>query len=134
MGLLWELQARSFLRSVRNALDSTVWDIARARNVYVETVEAWSQSGDSLFRYYELESSTVQVRLAPDGMVEVAVVAPRRLGGGCLYPPPSDWSMWTPACGPGWRVPRHDRDLLLRRLRDAALWCIVVHCGASRGL
>lgn len=125
-----EFAAWLFQRSAFRAADTIVMDAARRNNVFVSPRSSTAEGGSSYpgrtvyFRVYEFKYGMLQLRLACDGMIEIAAMAPCEYGGGCMFPSPEAWDMWNNHCGQGYRVPQRDRTLFLSKVTEVSQWIV----------
>lgn len=125
-----ELSAWLFKRSLFRVADEIVIEAARRSNVFVRLSGSsfdagpWYPRRIGYLRFYEFRYGVLQLRLTCDGMIEVAAMAPREYGGGCMYPAPREWDMWYAHCGQGYRVPQSNRELFLSKVTESVRWLV----------
>lgn len=134
-----ELLAWLFKRSAFRAADAIVMDAARRSNVFVRPGEgtaegaSWYPGRTVYFRVYEFKYGLLQLRVTCDGMIEIAAMAPREYGGGCMYPAPKEWDMWNSHCGQGYRIPQSNQALFLSKVTECSRWLVDAQAGFALG-
>ena len=117
-----------YKRQAFRKTDKVVLEAAQRKNVFARPFDALDPYAASYperttyMRIYEFKHGHLSVRVTADDMVEVAAMAPRAFGGGCMYPPPASWSIQNRFCGQGYRIPRNNESILLARLAEVAEW------------
>lgn len=116
-----------YQRTTFRLTDEVVVQAARRGNVFMTPSDHVYEVGPSsadYIRVYEFKYGLLKLRMTRDRMMEIVANAPNKYGGGCMYPPMSEWAMTDAVCGQGYRVSQTNLSEILSRVTEVSEWLV----------